>query len=176
MRSSEIDSRTVSASSGKGCWVPSQALYRYFMDIWPAEVKARLHPVRDGGEAPFAGAQEFDEARHRGREPVPLEVDDVPLTVDREALHVEDGQLAGGLLQPDRVTGEDGQPEPALDRVLDGAVGAQLHPDRQPYVGATGRLLDREAGAGALLTHQEGLVLQVFQGESAAGGERVLER
>src|SRR5579859_2023188 len=176
MRSSEIDSRTVSASSGKGCWVPSQALYRYFMDIWPAEVKARLHPVRDGGEAPFAGAQEFDETGNRRREPVSLEVDDVPLAMDREALHVEDGELAGGLLQPDRVAGEDGQAEPALDRVLDGAVGAQFHPHLEPDVGAAGGLLDGEAGARALLPHQEGLVLQVLQGQVATAGERVLER
>src|ERR1700730_8335809 len=96
---------------------------------------------------PGARAKEVDESGDRPRQPVPLQMDDVPLPPDREALDVEQRQLAGGLLETDRVAGEDRQPEAALDGVLDRPVRTEFHADLQAHVRLAGRLLDREAGS-----------------------------
>src|SRR6267378_6033878 len=94
-------------------------------------------------------------------------MDDVPVAADRKPAHIELHQSAARQLEQTRVPREHRKTEARLDRVLDGAVGAQLHGNLQFDTCLSRRLFQRPAAARRRLTHHEWFRGQVFESEAS---------
>src|SRR5437764_976442 len=75
--------------------------------------------------------EELDERVHRRRKLPPAQVDDVPVAADRKALDVQLDQAAGREFERARIARYHRKAKPRFDRVLDGAIGPELHRDHQ---------------------------------------------
>src|SRR5438105_3509834 len=92
--------------------------------------------------------EEVDERMNGGGKLALTQVHDVPVAADWKTTPRELDEPSARKLERAGVAGDHGEAEPRLDRVLDGAVGAELHRHLQLRAGLARRLLQRPAAAG----------------------------
>src|SRR6266571_4395676 len=91
----------------------------------------------------------------------------MPVAADWKPAHVQLHQASAGHLQQACVTREHSETKARFDRVLDGAIGAELHGDLQLDASFSRRLLQRPTAARRRLTHHKRLRGQVLEAEAA---------
>src|SRR5437899_941269 len=131
-----------------------------------SRVKARRRAdatARAVARDPARVSEELDERVHRRRQLPPAQVDDVPVAADRKALDVQLDQAAGREFERARITRYHRKAKPRFDRVLDGAIGPELHRDHQLDARPARGLFQRPAASRGSLAHDERLVRYVFE-------------